>query len=76
MALTRDEYLELFDIRVRGALATAFSHSDTMPGKDHWDMLRGSTEITMRDVAVVGYLTHCEPTLEFTAGVVANEIPE
>ena len=58
--MTKDEFAELFSLRVRGVLAAAFSHSDTTPTDEQWKMLRGECEITERDIGEIGWLTDCE----------------
>jgi len=57
MTLEKDEAVELFEIRCRGALATAFDHAETQPTKEQWQMLRGTREITLRDMGEIGFST-------------------
>jgi hypothetical protein len=63
--ITAEEYVEMFVIRIRGALADAFAHAGESPG-EYWPMIRGDAEITMRDIAAIGHLTGCTMHLSFT----------
>lgn len=60
MALTKDETGELFTMQVRGLLATAYLHANMSPLPHHAQMIRGTREITMRDIAEVGFHTGVE----------------
>lgn len=55
--LTKDDRAELFEIQVRGAMATAFNQSSQVPTQEDWDLIRGLTEPTMRHIAEIGSRT-------------------
>ena len=55
--MTRHDFTELFEMRIRGVLAAAFSHSNVEPTERQWAMLRGDVAISMRDIGEIGYLT-------------------
>jgi hypothetical protein len=60
MPLTRDEAVELLEIKCRGSVATAFAYADLMPTSSEWQMMRGSREITLRDLGEIGFKTDVE----------------
>ncbi|QJA43018.1 hypothetical protein [Phaeobacter phage MD18] len=62
MTLTKDETAELFTVQVRGAIATAYLHANKTPLPHHAQMIRGTREITMRDIGEVGFETGVEFT--------------
>lgn len=64
--MTRDEFSDLFELRVRGAIAAAFAHARLSPG-DYWPMLRGEEEVTMRAIGEIGHVTGCVMELQLTA---------
>ncbi len=51
--LSRDERAELFEVQVRGTVATAFNESGVVPTQQEWDIIRGLAEPTMRDVGEI-----------------------
>lgn len=55
-AYSKETAAELFELRVRGLLALAFSRRGVEPNGDQWDMLRDEKEITLRDVGEITYL--------------------
>lgn len=65
MALTKDEAVELFMIKTRGAVAAAFDYASLPPDKKQWEMLRGEAEITMRDMGEIGFHTITQFNLSF-----------
>lgn len=62
--LSKEEYTELFEIKVRGVCAAAFLAQDIAPTLEHMSMLRGKREITMRDIGEIGYSTGCNFKLD------------
>lgn len=54
--LTKEEFTELFEIQVRGTVATAFVYGQIQPG-EYWPMVRGEEELTMRAIGEIGHLT-------------------
>ena len=68
--MTKDEFTELFAMQVRGSVATAFVHSRAEICDEHWQMLRGEKEFTMRDLGEIGHLTGVNPHL------VLRQLPE
>ena len=67
MSLTKDEAAELFTMQVRGAIATAYLHANLTPLPHHAQMIRGTREITMRDIGEVGFHTGVEFNTAFRA---------
>ena len=63
--MTKDDAVELFEIRMRGALAAAFSHAGLAPTDAQWKMLRGQVEITMRDTGEIAFSTVTDFSLSF-----------
>jgi len=56
--LTRNEFSELFEIRMRGVLARAFGERGRQPSDEQWQMMRGERKITIHDLAVVAHETN------------------
>lgn len=56
--LNKDDYTELFELRIRGILASGFAVSNVLPNAKHWKMLRGETDITMRDIGEINHITN------------------
>lgn len=54
--LTKDEFTELFEMQVRGTIATAFVYGQ-VPPMEYWSMLRGEEELTLRAIGEIGHLT-------------------
>ena len=54
--MTKEEQLELFEVGLRGDIAKCFMMARVSP-KEHWAIIRGDREITVRDIAEIGYLT-------------------
>lgn len=50
-----DTFSSLFELRVRGMLARAFSVRGTEPTERQWEMLNGTRTITMHDLGEIGY---------------------
>lgn len=65
MSLTKKEAVELFEIRCRGALAAAFDHAEKSPTSEQWQMLRGTREITLRDMGEISFATVTAFNLSF-----------
>ena len=63
---------ELFELRVVGALAAAFHISGIVPTDEQWEILRGTRECTLRDMAEVGFDTG----FQFDIGLSAVNTPE
>lgn len=55
--LSRAEFVALFEIQTRGTIATAFAYSGVKPNDEHWKLMRGKKQTTMRDLAEIGHLT-------------------
>ena len=55
--LTKEEFSELFEVQVRGTIASAFVHGGVSPSDEHWKMMRGEIEPTMRAIGEIGHLT-------------------
>jgi hypothetical protein len=60
------DYSQLFQIQIQGAIATAFVFSGVPIEDNHWDMMTGSAEITMRDLGEIGFLTGVNLTLNLS----------
>jgi hypothetical protein len=63
--MSKDDAVELFELRCRGALAAAFSHANIQPTEEQWQMLRGDKEITMRDMGEISFMTCLNFQLSF-----------
>ena len=64
MKLDIDTFGGLFEVQTRGAIATAFIYGAVEPSPKHWEMMDGTTEPTMRDIADIGYITGFNMNLE------------
>lgn len=56
--MVKDDKIELFEIQVRGVLASAFTKSGCTPSKSQWGILRGADPMTMRDITEMGVDTN------------------
>lgn len=63
--MTKDECIELFEVRVRGMIATAFAYRGISPG-EYWPMIRGEKEITLRAIGEVDHITGFSTILELS----------
>ena len=50
---TKEEYAELFNLRVQGMIARMFQVRGDRPSQVEWDFLRGHSDMTMRDIAEI-----------------------
>ena len=55
--MNKDAFTELFEIQVRGTIATAFAYVEVEPEMKHWEMMRGNQSPTLRDIAEIGHMT-------------------
>lgn len=58
--ISRETMADLFEIQVRGKAAESFLRSGVEPTDEHWKILNGDREITLRDIGEIGYLTGYE----------------
>ena len=65
--MTQSEFTELWMLSLRGTVATAFSHSQAQISDEHWAMLRGEVEFTMRDIGEIGHITGFNMNLQLSA---------
>ena len=65
--MTKDDFTELFAMQIRGSISTAFIYSKAPISDEHWDMLRGEAEFTMRDMGEIGYITGFNLNLQLSA---------
>lgn len=52
---TKDVAAELFEIRVRGALAMMLDLRKLEPTSEEWEMIRGQRDVTMRDIGEISH---------------------
>jgi hypothetical protein len=64
-ALNAEQASELFEIRCRGAMAEAFHSSGVEPTSEQWKILRGERELTLRDIAEIGFATDVKFAFSF-----------
>lgn len=55
--MTPETYAELTEMRFRGAMAAALSFSGVSPSPECWQVLRGETECTLRDMGEIMHMT-------------------
>lgn len=53
----KDISVELFQIRVQGALARMFSERQITPTEREWKFIRGEIDLTIRDFGEMAYRT-------------------
>ena len=66
MKLSREDFVQLFEISCLGSLASAFYHTQTEPTTEQWQMIRGEREITMRDMGGISFSTCLEFNVNMT----------
>jgi hypothetical protein len=66
---TRDEYAEMYEIRMRGAAAAMFMARRMSPGK-YWPVVKGISELTLRDIGEIGFISGYEVRIEMAPQVV------
>lgn len=73
--ITREEYGELFELRVRGSLADAFVYGGMSPS-EYWPLLNGEKEITMRDIGEISAVTGFNMNLQLSRRPVQEKTDE
>jgi hypothetical protein len=74
MGLSKETTVELFDLQVRGLIATVFASAGIEPNEQAWAMLRGEKEVTMRDLGEISALGDFR--LEFRAVPREERVPD